>query len=878
MRAMSIPVLVLAAACAHAADVTPYKDIFRLPIPDRLPAHPRLFCTQADLDRVRADLAKGDPYTRLCVDHIVSVGEARLAGMAGLKAQQAGRVHASAASALAEAYAVTGEERFGTACRDLLLLMADAYPKLNTTRARGRFTDSTLSEGPVAIKCANAYDLVAGAAFMKPDNRGRIERDLLRTMAWECGHRCGHRNSSNWRTWALTIVASCGFAIGDRGLMEEAINGVYDESRRAYLYGAVQQLTHSVFSDGIHWERSMGYTYYTSSALMYVMMAANNSGIDLWHAKLPGILGPFQGCAPHREFGPPGDRSIRALLDGPFYYAFPNGSFARVGDSGTKQLAYHRIYELAYAEYRDPKYAWLISRQRAGGAADPAGWQVWRPKGDPRDEALAAGGWQGGSAYRLQTGDGDRIGLVQNVRVLADQPTRVRGRVKALKMAGGSAHIRCNTGDKALFTNRVRKAGGWCDAEVVIPATPGAARGSYRNVRLHVFLEGGAGEVIWDDIRVTSGDGAANRVINGHFGAGSTDGRRLDFWSLVHSPKDVPAGRYSLADDATIGISGRHGNGCTLFPVGGFAVLRSDATDVNATALNFAFGPYGSGHDHPDRLHVSIYGLGGVLCPDAGSWGYSNPMHLTWANQTIAHNTVTVDELSQWPQGKSDGIWASERDNRESFGVLRCFYSGRRLKAVRATCDTAYPGVTLDRTLCLVSPYVLDVFRVRSADAHTYDYALHVKGAASAATPLAALESNPFQARGYSHLTQVRRAAPAAGSLRVDFRDRDRSVMLLHDQPAGGEVLLAKDPKRDMDTSAFIARRRGRHTDYVSVIEPHAGEPTVSSLVVEGGDRGMVVVVRHAGGEDRFELPASFGEAIRFRSDGREDLAEPWQE
>lgn len=101
----------------------------------------------------------------------------------------------------------------------------------------------------------------------------------------------------------------------------------------------------------------MGYRYYTASALMYVMEAAKNSGIDLWHAKLPGLLGPFLGSANHEEYGPAGERSIKAFLDAPFYYAFPNGSFARIGDSGKDRLSYHPIYELAYEEYKDDKYA-----------------------------------------------------------------------------------------------------------------------------------------------------------------------------------------------------------------------------------------------------------------------------------------------------------------------------------------------------------------------------------------------------------------------------------------------------------------------------------------------------------------------------------------
>ncbi|MDH7571730.1 MAG: alginate lyase family protein, partial [Armatimonadota bacterium] len=442
-------------------------------------------------------------------------------------------------------------------------------------------------------------------------DRRHIEQDLLRTMAWECGHRCGHPNSSNWRTWALAILASCGFAIGDRQLMEEAINGAWDEERGLYLYGVVQQLTHSIFSDGIHWERSIGYTYYTGSALMYVMVAAKNSGVDLWHAKLPGILGPFQGSAPHEEYGPPGDRSIRAFLDAPFYYAFANGAFPKVNDSNTGALSYHPIYELAWREYADPRYAWLIHRERSQRATDaPGGWNLWRPAGNPRGELVPGAGPQGSPAFRIQCAAGDRAALVQRFTAPAHVAVTVRAWAKPVRLQGGKVHLRANVGEDAYYSPDARAADAWQQLSVEIPPRAGARAGDQQSVGLHLFLEGGAGEVLWAQVQAVAQNDAANLVTNGDFTAQTGDGRTVDFWSLVHSPKDVPEGHYSLDDDATIGLTGKHVNGCTLFPIGGFAILRHKPVRPEGTSINLTYGPYGSGHDHPDRLHFDLYGLG----------------------------------------------------------------------------------------------------------------------------------------------------------------------------------------------------------------------------------------------------------------------------
>ncbi len=835
-----------------------YKAIYRIPVPEKLPEHPRVFCTADDLARIRADMEAGDEYTTICVNRILSQAESYGSGPVEFNSKKPWRADFHRAATLAQAYALSDNEVFGQGAKDLLLAFADICPGLETTRERGRFTGSTLREGGLAVDAAMAYDLIANAPFLTDADRLHIEQDLLRILGWECGHRCGHTNSSNWRTWALAILASCGFAIGDHELIDEAVNGVYDPDRKVYLYGMVQQLTHSIFADGIHWERSMGYTYYTASALVYIMVAAKNSGIDLWHAELPGLLGPFEGSARHEEYGPAGNRSLKAFLDGPFYYAFPGGSLAQVGDSSTGSVRYHQIYELAYKEYEDPKYAWLINRERQGAGDVPTGWSLWRARGNPQAGPLLNGGRGGKVAFRLQTDSDDRIALVQDVRVPADAKLQVSGWVKALGMQGASAHIRCNSGESTVFTNRVREVGDWRQVRAQIPPEQGATEGKSRSVRLHLFLEDGAGEVLWDDIVVTVGASERNIALNGSF----ENGRGYTFWDLVHSPKEVPAGHYSLQDDAQIGINGRHVNGCTLFPVGGFALLRADATDVDATAINFTFGPYGSGHDHPDRLHFDLYALGEVLCPDAGSWGYDNPMHLTWANQTIAHNTLTVDQVSQYPQGTSDSIWARERGEKRVFGQLRMFHHGTHLKAVRATCDTAYEGVTLDRTLCLVDNYVLDVFRVASSQQHTYDLALHGRGQVTTDAALVGADENPFTARGYRHLTDVRRGSPPAGLFRAVFSDGQRSVRMLQMHPQDGEIILGKDPKENHDTSVCIQRRQCQDTVYVSVLEPYIEGPTVRSLSGQEQDGALVISVEHTTGRDSFTVPASKDEAV----------------
>lgn len=864
----------LLTGCARAA-VPPgppeLQQLYRVAIPDQLPDHPRVFVTPADLARIEADYQAGDAYTVQAVNRAVDVARGLVSRPF---AQPPNASTVGEAERLAIGYILSHDRTMGEACRDRLLALAKLYPTLQTTPARGRLTSRTLEEGPVALRAAMAYDLCAAGDLLTPAERKTIEQDFLRIMGWETGHRCGHANSSNWRTWAMAIVASCGFAAGDRDLIEEAINGVWDPDRNLYLYGVVQQIQHSIFADGIHWERSIGYTYYTAGALMPILEAAKNSGIDLWHAPIPSLLKPFPGSAPHEEYGPEGIRSMRAFLDAPFYYAFPGGALARIGDTGSTQLAYHPIYELAWQEYGDPKYAWLIHRERAKDETGLAGWNVWRAAGEPAGELRDGAGRNGSKGYWMRTGAKDRLALVQEARCGAAAAT-VTGWVKVLAMDGGSAHLRVNYGDETIYSDRVRAKGDWQQVTVQVPA---AANGQPRSLRIHVFLEGGAGEVVWDDLAVAPD----NTAFNGDLEAGPVDGRSADFWDLVNGAKDVPAGEYDLTKDATIGLNGTHVDGQTLFPVGGFAILRADAANVDAPAVLLEYGPYGSGHDHPDRLHISVFGLGQVLCPDAGSWGYENPMHVTWANQTMAHNTLTVDEVAQWPQLTSDKVWVGESGDRRAFGVLRLFHAGKLFQAVRATCDTVYDGVMMDRSLALRPYGLIDVFRATAEQEHTYDLALHGEGkfselegnpAESRIPQPAKLTGSPFHGLGYNHLQNLRGLEPQT-TFRATFTTGDKHVQVRGATLLPGRVYFADDPaKGNHATACILARQQGRSGTWVSVIAPYRDTVPVNDLAVRALDGGLLVTVTHAGGTDRLVFPDALDGSIKLTGDAGEETA-----
>src|SRR2546423_3426602 len=97
--------------------------------------------------------------------------------------------------------------------------------------------------------------------------------------------------------------------------------------------------------------------------------------------------------------------------------------------------------------------------------------------------------------------------------------------------------------------------------------------------------------------------------------------------------------------------------------------------------------------------------------------------------QTIAHNTVTVDERTQndGNESKDEAVWPK----RHFFDA-----SNPSVQAMSAQTTRHYAGVAEQRTMLLVRdarlpyPVVVDLFRLASTGGapHTYDYPLHFRG------------------------------------------------------------------------------------------------------------------------------------------------------
>lgn len=142
------------------------------------------------------------------------------------------------------------------------------------------------------------------------------------------------------------------------------------------------------------------------------------------------------------------------------------------------------------------------------------------------------------------------------------------------------------------------------------------------------------------------------------------------------------------------------------YPDFGVTILHDGAAPGHENWALIRHGKHHGGHCHYDMLGVVSYAHGQPLHDDCGS-SYKNPLHFSWARNTISHNTITVDETCQ----------------QKSMGTVEYLSTPAKGPQVVVVSDeNAYPGVRLERALILVEGIQLLVDRATSDTRHTYDW------------------------------------------------------------------------------------------------------------------------------------------------------------
>ncbi len=270
---------------------------------------------------------------------------------------------------------------------------------------------------------------------------------------------------------------------------------------------------------------------------------------------------------------------------------------------------------------------------------------------------------------------------------------------------------------------------------------------------------------------------------------------------------------------------------------GGLGILRMGG-GRDATMLLMKYGVHGEGHGHFDKLHFILFDGGREVVPDYGFSRWINiepkfggrylPENDSYAMQTIAHNTVVVDQTTQ-----NRGAF----DTAEAMWARRHFFDARNpgVQAMSARADGYYDGVGMQRTMLLVRdarlphPVVVDLYRLTSAAQHTYDYPIHFRGQLISTNVKYRADTarrEPLGSRfGYQHIWKE-----ASGTTdepaRLTWLDGNRYYSFTAAAAPGTEVLFgrtgANDPNFNLIVEPLVVvRRRASEHVFASVIEPH---------------------------------------------------------
>jgi hypothetical protein len=276
---------------------------------------------------------------------------------------------------------------------------------------------------------------------------------------------------------------------------------------------------------------------------------------------------------------------------------------------------------------------------------------------------------------------------------------------------------------------------------------------------------------------------------------------------------------------------------------GALVIMRQNVNGEQAVLFKPA--AQGLGHGHFDKLTWQFYDKGEEIVSDYGAARFLNveakyggrylPENKTWAKQTIAHNTVVVDEKSHFN--------ANVKKGNKNHPELLFFEKTDNVTISSAKIDSAYKGVSLKRTIALINlsnkdkpdqgqSLVIDVFDAESTNKHQYDLPVHYKGhLISTNFKLdTQLTSLPVLGKenGYQHLWLKAQATPKAGLSQITWLNENGSFYTNSSIMDGDSSLIftqigANDPLFNLrNENAFINRKKHakRHT-FVSVLETH---------------------------------------------------------
>lgn len=344
------------------------------------------------------------------------------------------------------------------------------------------------------------------------------------------------------------------------------------------------------------------------------------------------------------------------------------------------------------------------------------------------------------------------------------------------------------------------------------------------------------------------------------WGMKGTKPERFDIWSPAVEPI---LAEFAKKPQPRVGLDS------ILFPGYGIANLQS-GSDANKTGSSLAYGA-NPNHSHYDQLNMVFFAEGNPLLTDLGypdQMDGFNPRLSGYHNNTISHNTVTVDAKKQ---GRKPG-------------TIHAFSKNKFAQVADMSCEGAYEGVVSQfrraHVMVQVTPqhsYLFDVFYVRGGKQH--DFALHgtqadlicepplgpvqTQGTLAGVDvpyaemyddptmkgkPIGSVNYTPYTGSGFQFLTNVQRA-PLNGYAYCDWKLTEPNGGKSSSRPWQGialrahllgtnqELISCDGPVQQYDylpktIKCLIRRRTGENLSscFTTILEPYKIQPWIKRV------------------------------------------------
>lgn len=270
---------------------------------------------------------------------------------------------------------------------------------------------------------------------------------------------------------------------------------------------------------------------------------------------------------------------------------------------------------------------------------------------------------------------------------------------------------------------------------------------------------------------------------------------------------------------------------------GGISLLRN-GKGADLTTLIYKYTSHGLSHGHFDKLNINLFDKGKEILTDYGAarfvgveqkyGGRYLPENKAYASQTIAHNTIVIDETSHFNGNENEG---------EKYHSDKLFSSitNPHVQVVSARENNAYKNTSLQRTLYMLQlpggkKIIVDIFNAMAHDTVQFDLPFQYNGQLISTsfkyTPFTNTRETLGKKNGYQFLWKEAKAAVKDEVAQFTFMSNNTFYTISSMVEGEASLFLtstgANDPNFNLRREpAFIIRKNGKQQAFISVIEIH---------------------------------------------------------